>query len=181
VAARTAAVAEAQTRGRQERVRPWLPTVSVGYSYGGFGGNALANDFGPLHNRAEFDATAVWTVQNLGFGNRARVRAAEATVGGALAAYDLAVNRVRGEVAEAVAAARAAAAQIKTAQEALAAAEEGFELERRRIRQGQWRPIEVLDSFRQLVESRQEMVRAIVAFDVAQFRLFVAVGNTPAP
>jgi outer membrane protein TolC len=51
-----------------------------------------------------------------------------------------------------------------------------------RIKQGgPYRPIEVLDSFRQLLDSRQELLRAVVAFNIAQFRLFVAVGNTPAP
>ncbi|MBN9121260.1 MAG: TolC family protein, partial [Planctomycetes bacterium] len=177
--ARSAAVAEAQTRTRQERVRPFLPLVSVGYSAGGFGGSVTSSDFGSLGGRSEFDVTAVWTVQNLGLGNRARVRAADANVGAAIAAYDLAANQVRREVAEAAAAARTAATQIKTAETALAAAEDGFALEMERIKQGRWRPIEVLDSFRQLVESRQELLRAVVGFNVAQFRLFVAVGNAP--
>lgn len=179
VAARAAAVAEAQTRGRQERVRPWLPTVSVGYSYGGFGGNRTDAGFGELRGRSEFDATAVWTVQNLGFGNRARVRTADAGVGMAVAGYDIATNQVRREVAEAVAGARATATQIKTAELALAASEEGFKLESDRIKQAPGRPLELLDSFRQLLESRQELLRATVAFDVAKFRLFVALGNTP--
>jgi outer membrane protein TolC len=75
----------------------------------------------------------------------------------------------------------AAATQIATAEVALAAAEEGFKLEQDRIKQGPGpgRPLEALDSFRQLLESRQELLRAVVAFDVAQFRLFVAVGNSP--
>jgi hypothetical protein len=30
-----------------------------------------------------------------------------------------------------------------------------------------------------LLDARQELVRAVVGYDVAQFRLFVAVGNTP--
>ena len=37
----------------------------------------------------------------------------------------------------------------------------------------------MLDSLWQQIEARQEMVRATIAFNVAQFRLFVAVGNTP--
>jgi outer membrane protein TolC len=179
VSARAAAIAEAQTRGRQERVRPWLPTVSVGYSFGGFGGNLTDGGFGALRDRGEFNATAVWTVQNLGFGTRARVHAADATVGAAVAEYDRAANRARREVAEALADARAAATQISTAGAALAVAEEGFKLEQDRIKQGPGRPLEALDSFRQLLESRQELLRATVAFDVAQFRLFVAAGNTP--
>jgi outer membrane protein TolC len=181
VAARTAAVAEARTRVRQERVRPWLPTLSIGYSYGTFGGNRTDIDFGPLRGRSEFDALAVWNVQNLGFGNRARTRAADAGVGAAAAEYAAAVNRVRGEVAEAAASARAAAAQIATARVALGEAEDEFGLEMERIRQGagRGRPLEVLDSFRQLLESRLELLRAMLAYNVAQFRLLVAVGHNP--
>ncbi|MCE9563984.1 MAG: TolC family protein [Planctomycetes bacterium] len=179
--ARSAAIAEAQTRVRQERVRPWLPTVSVGYSYGGFGGgsNLAPTEFGPLSGRSELDVIAVWSFQNLGVGNQARVRAANSGVGTAIAGYDLIANQIRREVAEALADAQAAATQIKTVESSLAPAEEGFKLEMERIKQGQGRPIEVLDSFRQLLESRQEMLRAVIAFDIAQFRLFVAVGSNP--
>ena len=136
----------------------------TGYSYGGFGGNKTEADFGPLRGRSEFDATAVWAVQNLGFGNRARVRAADAGVGAAVAEYDLTTNRIRREVAEAVADARAAAAQFKPAEAAVAAAEEGYKLEVDRIKQGPGRPLELLDSFRQLLDSHQERLRAVVAF-----------------
>ncbi|MDY3554270.1 TolC family protein [Gemmata sp. JC717] len=179
VAAGAAAVTEARVRTRQERVRPCVPTLSVGYSAGGFGGGLTNSGFGAVRGRAEFDAVAVWNVQGLGLGNRARVRAADAGMGAALAGYDLAVNAVRREVGEALADARAAATQIRTAEAALAIAEEGFKLESDRIKQVPGRPLELIDSFRQLLESRQELLRATVAFNAAQFRLWVAVGNAP--
>ena len=179
--ARAAEIQETHTRVRQERVRPYLPFISVGYSGGGFGGgsNLADSNFGSLKGRSNFDVVAVWSIENLGFGNRARVRRANSEVGQAVADYNLVVNQIRREVAESSAEARAAARQIETTTEALAIAEEGFRLESERIRQGLGRPIETLDSFRQLLDSRQELVRAVVAFDVAQFRLFVAVGSNP--
>ncbi|QEG25509.1 Outer membrane efflux protein [Gemmata obscuriglobus] len=179
ITARAAAVTEARVRTRQERVRPWVPTLSVGYSAGGFGGGLTGGGFGAVRGRSEFDAVAVWSVQGLGFGNRALVRAADAGMGAALAGYDLAVNAVRREVGEALADARAAATQIRTAEAALAVAEEGFKLESDRIKQVPGRPLELIDSFRQLLESRQELLRATVAFNAAQFRLWVAIGNAP--
>jgi outer membrane protein TolC len=177
----SAAIAEAQTRTRQQRARPLLPTLSVGYSAGGFGGgsNLQPSDFGPLMGRSNFDVFAVWNVQNLGFGNRAQIRRADATLGATIAAYDAAVNQVRREVTEAASDARAAALQVKAAETAVKTAEEGYALERERIRQAQGRPIEALDSLRQLIESHQELVRAVIAYDAAQFRLFVALGNNP--
>jgi outer membrane protein TolC len=184
VFARSAEIQEAQVRVRQERVRPWVPLVSVGYSGGLFGGGSNLVDpaFGPLRGRSDFDAFAVWNVQNLGFGNLAQVRRADAGMVRAVAAYDLAVNEVRREVAEALADARTAARQIEAARAAVASAEEGFRLEMRRVVQGGpglGRPIEILDSFRQLLDARRELARAVIGFDVEQFRLFVAVGSNP--
>ena len=183
VLARSAAIGEAQTRVKQEHMRPWLPTVSAGYSYGGMAGgsNLVADDFSNLKGCSNFDVLAVWSARNLWIGNRAQVRQADAWVGAAVAEFDLTVNRIRREVVEALADARTAATQINTSEKALAAAEEGFRLEMVRIKQGVWRPIEVLDSFRQLLESRQELLRAMIAYDIAQFRLHVATGQTPEP
>ncbi len=67
VAARNARVAEMQTRSRQERTRPWLPTISVGFSAGDFGGgsNFTNPTFGNFGARTDFDVIAFWTAQNL--------------------------------------------------------------------------------------------------------------------
>jgi outer membrane protein TolC len=183
-----ATIQEARTRVRQEEVRPLLPTLSAGFSAGGFGGGGRLTStgtpgsagFGPMHGRSDFDVIAVWNVQGLGFGNRSRVRAAKTGVGQAVAGYDTALNQVRQDVATAQADAQAAAGQIKVARTALADAEDGYKLERERVRRGEGRPIEALDSFRQLLDARLELLRSVLAFDVAQFRLFVAVGSNPA-
>jgi outer membrane protein TolC len=181
LAARAAEIQEAQTRFRQERARPWLPLVAVGYSAGAFGGgsNLVSTKFSNLQDRSDFSVLAAWNIQNLGVGNRARVSRAGSLVGQANAAYQAVVNQVRDEVASAQAAARMAARQAQTARSSLSAAEEAFRLDTERIRQGQGRPIEALDSFRQLVEARLELLRSIVAFDIAQMQLWVAMGSSP--
>jgi outer membrane protein TolC len=122
---------------------------------------------------------AVWTFQNLGFGNQSRTEGADARVGQAIARVQVDVNLIRREVSEAQADARAASRQLEIIRPALRTAEEGFNLEKLRIRQGQGRPIELLDSFRQALDVRLEMVRATVAFNSAQFRLYVALGSDP--
>lgn len=179
--ARSADVGAARVRRRQEAVRPFLPIVSVGFSGGAFGGgsNRAASDFGPLEGRTDFDVAAVWNIDGFGFGNRARVRQAEAGVGQRVAALEHAKVEIGREVVEAHAEVRAAERRFETASAAVSVAEEGFRLETDRIKQAQGRPIEVLDSFRQLLDARLEVLRAVVAFDTAQFRLFAAVGNTP--
>jgi outer membrane protein TolC len=181
LAARNSAIGEAQTFVRRERMRPWLPTISLGYSAGGFGGgsNQVATDFSPLQQRSDVTVLAWWNMQNLGFGNVARVRAANANLGQSVAGYDITLNQVRREVLGAQAACKAASRQIDAARSALDAASEGYQLEAARIKLGEGHPIETLDSFRQLLDARLDLLRATISFDVAQFQLFVALGGTP--
>ena len=187
LATQSANIREAQLRVRQEKVRPFLPNVAVGVSTGAFGGgsNLVTPGFSGLAGRTDVDAMAVWHVQNLGFGNRARVREASATVGQAVAEYDVIKNRIRREVLDALADARAAARQLDVARTAVLNANDGFQLDLQRIKAGQGvgrnaaRPIELLDSFNDILEARQALVAAVTEFDVAQFRLFVAVGSNP--
>src|SRR5262249_34349413 len=74
--AQNSAIGAADARVRQEIVRPWLPTLAVGFSGGGFGGGSNQQDLGVssfferVGTRTDFDALAFWQVQNLGHGNR---------------------------------------------------------------------------------------------------------------
>jgi outer membrane protein TolC len=194
VAARAAQVAEAQTRVRQEIVRPLVPLLSVGYSAGVFGGgsNLVAEGvlqpggavvrgprFDRFDGRQDFDVFAVWTLENAGLGNLARRRRRRAEVGEALAAQVGTVDRVRAEVAEARARALAARQEIDFARGEVQTAQDAYEEDLRRTRAGQGRPIELLDSVRLLTDARQDLVRAIIRYDEAQFALFVALGQPP--
>jgi outer membrane protein TolC len=194
VAARAAQVAEAQTRVRQEIVRPLVPLLSVGYSAGVFGGgsNLVAGGllqpggavvrgprFDRFDGRQDFDVFAVWTFQNAGLGNLALTRRRRAEVGEAIAAQTGTVDRVAREVAEARARALAARQEINFARAQVRTAQAAYEEDLRRTRGGQGRPIELLDSVRLLTEARQDLVRAVIAYDEAQFALFVALGQPP--
>ncbi len=181
VAARNAEIAETETRYRQERTRPLLPTISVGFSAGAFGGgsNFTNPTFGLFGGRTDFDAIAFWTVQNLGVGNGARWRGRQAQTGEAAAARVRAVNLVRREVAEAYAQVSAGRQEVNVQEKRLAAAEAGFREELNRIRGGEGLPIELLDNLTRLVAARQALVAAVAAYDQAQFRLFVALGQAP--
>ena len=179
-AARTA-VGEARTRTKQEKLRPYLPTVAVGFSAGLFGGGADTAEplFGPFRTRQDFDFVAFWTLGNAGAGNAARVHAGEAVYGQAVAEYGRQLNRVRQEVATARADAQAAARRMVIVARQLAAAEEGLRLDVERIKNAEGLPIEATDSFRQVDEARLELIAAVTEYNVAQFRLFVALGASP--
>ena len=181
LAARTAQIAENEVRFRQERTRAWLPTISVGFSAGSFGGGSNLVDpaFGRFAGRSDFDVLAYWSAQNFGVGNVARWRQRRAEANEAIAERVRMLNRVRSEVAEAFAGSAAQRQAIAISERRLAEAESGFVEEFNRIRGGEGLPIELLDNFTRLVAARQAIVAAIVAYDQAQFRLFVALGQPP--
>ena len=182
IAARTADIALAEARVRQERVRPFVPLLYVGASYGEFGGGSSQADtsFGHFSGRADFDALAVWTLQNFGLGNYALQRGRLSQVGQAQARRALAIDRVRREVAEARALCGAKRLQIEAARTRAGSAGKAYREDMKRARNLLGRPIELLDSVNQLTAARQDLIRTLVEFNQAQFRLFVALGKPPA-
>ena len=194
VRARLQELAEARTRVRQEKIRPLLPTVSIGYSAGTFGGGSnltaagiaqpgggvsISSSLGRFDGRSDFDVFAVWTLQNAGVGNRALAGRLDAVAGRAVVELERTNNEIRREIAEALADAQAGSRRIEVTRAQLALAGEGFREEMARIKQDVSRPLEVLDSFRQLLDARQDILAATIAYNAAQYRLFVAVGYSP--
>ncbi|MBY0525273.1 MAG: TolC family protein [Gemmataceae bacterium] len=179
--AAAASIAVAEVNRRQEKARPLLPFLSVGYSAGSFGGGSDTADsrFGHFNNRTDFDALAVWSLDNLGFGNLAVQRRTRAVVGQSVANQVRVVDRVRQEVAAARALSISRLEQIEVARRQLASAESGYRLDVIRTRNLEGRPIEVLNSLNLLATARQDLIRAVIGYDQAQFQLFVALGQPP--
>lgn len=179
--ARSAAIDVGETRLRQERWRPFLPTISAGYSAGEFGGGSdqAPTRFGDFAPRTDFDAWAVWTLQNAGIGNLAARNIRRAEVDEAVSERARMINQIREEVGEAYAEAAARRRQLEVASRQLATAEAGFREELNRTRGGEGLPIEVLNSFDLLFRTTLDSIVATVQYNQAQFRLFVALGNPP--
>ncbi|MFT3879704.1 MAG: TolC family protein [Gemmatales bacterium] len=173
-------VGEAQARLRQEEVRPWLPTITAGFSYGGFSGsgNLTNSQLNNISGRTDFDVTACWTFQNFGLGNQASQHRQRAVVFQAVAGLQDTRNRVRAEVAEAFAQLQAVRKQLEITRRQLVSAEETYLAERKRIEQGEGLPLEVLDSVRSLSDSRLAVIQATVEVNIAQFRLLTAIGTS---
>jgi outer membrane protein TolC len=182
IAARSADVVRFETRLRQERVRPLLPTIAVGFSAGDFGGGSdLAGyRFSHFNSRADFDVVAFWTLQNLGIGNLALQNRARAEIGEAEAVRARAIDMVRRQVTEAVAQADTHRLQAITAKNRVASARAGFREDLLRAKNLEGHLIEVLNSFNLLTAARQDLVMALIEYSQSQFRLYVALGNTPA-
>ena len=163
---------------------PFSPTVFIGFSAGGFGGgsNLVRPIFGAFGGRTDFDAAAFWTIQNLGVGNLALIRAANANLQVRRFEQIEMLNLVRAQVAEAYAKTHARYAQIETNESAIKSGLLSFtqDLTRIRYRSRDVLPIELLDSFRLMAGARIDYIDAIVDYNRAQFELYVALGQPPA-
>lgn len=183
LAARMAEISAAEYRVRQENTRPLLPVVSVGFSGGAFGGGGNFNPgqsfFQTFGGRTDFDVLAVWSMQNLGFGNSALQKRSRAERDQAIVARNRMANRVAREVGDAFAKSESKRRQVAIAAQRLQSAIAGARQELDRTRGGEGLPIEALNSVRLLGEAGIALVEAVGGYDLAQFELFVAIGQTP--
>ncbi len=187
IAARSAAIAEAEAHFKQEIGRPLLPTLFLGYSGGVFGGGSdLAPPLiGNFRSRTDFDIYLYWTLMNLGAGNLASIKGRRAQIGQAIAERARTINTARDEVSASQAAARAAQNEIDIARRELMSAELSYkqDYDRTKFRGGEKPrdvlPIEILNSLDLLAAARINLIRALVHYDQAQYRLWVSLGAPP--
>ena len=135
-----------------------------------------------MSGRTDTDVIAYWTLQNLGVGNVALIKAAKARLGATRFQEVAVLNQVRAEVATAYARTHARFAQIGTTEAAVRASQRGFREDYDLTIQQTGRkvlPIELLNNFRLLNQARREYLDAIVDYNRAQFELYVALGQPP--
>jgi outer membrane protein TolC len=181
---------------RLEKMRPLMPSVllrgfstpvvgTLGVSYFGGGLNSSLNNFGV---RQDWDLQVVWSLQNLGFGNRAliRQRAAENRV--ALTELFRVQDRVAAEVAQAYSLAQTAAARVRDAEEELKDAQALVREDLAALAQTQRRaeggpiqllvrPQEVVAAIQMLQQAYADYYSSINDSNRAQFQLYRALGN----
>jgi outer membrane protein TolC len=164
------------------KVLPFSPNIIMGFSGGDFGGgsNLVPTRFGNFGGRTDFDTIGYWSLRNLGVGNAAMINAAASRARMANWQQIQVLDQVRTEVASGFARTHARFAQIGVAEEAVRSGQAAFAEDLLRIRAREGLPIEVLDSLRLLARARMEYLTAIVDYDVAQFELYVALGQPPA-
>jgi outer membrane protein TolC len=165
-------------RVRQEKFRPWLPHFYVGASAGGFGGGT-GSDVDNFDDRADFDAAALWEVQNLGFGNAALRRETRSLY----RQSDLAVQQVRDiiatEVSQAYQRVQLRRRQMDVTQFQVETAQQALRLNLDGIRGGELRPIEIQQAIGALASAQTQFLDAIIDYNIAQVQLLRAVGQPP--
>jgi outer membrane protein TolC len=180
LAASRSVVGEAVSRLSREEHAPWLPSVLLGASYGGFGAGT-GGDITGGGDRFDFDAVAWWEVRNLGFGERAARTSARAQIEQARIREVETLDLVAREVIEAKSQADARRRQIAVAEQGITAARQSYDRNLERIRNAQGLPIEVLQSIQSLDQARREYLRSVSEYNQAQFRLHRALGWPVAP
>lgn len=193
LAADQALIQAALVRVRQEKVRPFAPTVAlrgVGSNVsglaGGYFGGGINGDVSNFGGRFSFDLQAVWEVQNLGFGNRATVREREAEQRAALLQLIRTQERVAAEVVQAHAQLRSAANRLQAAADGVANAAEVAEKNVRGLVPGKrvgdqlalvFRPQEAVAAVAALDQAYRDYFAAVGDHNRAQFRLYRALGH----
>lgn len=185
----------ARQRQRQETWRPFLPTVYAGgggpnpvypFAFGNYG-SGLGSNLTTSAQRSDWDLSAVWTLQNMGFGNLALIRERRAE-------YDLARVReykfrdiVAKEVTVAWADIRSASRRLvqseRELREAYFSARKNMigvsEIKRpeKNINIEVIRPQEVIQSLQALTSAYFNYYGVVADYNRAQFRMYRALGN----
>jgi outer membrane protein TolC len=195
LASQQALVQAALVRIRQERMRPLIPSLilegnpgAVGpgnYFMGGVFASGAHGSADPTGARDDISAALVWSLENLGFGNRATVRERRAEQQQALVQLFRVQDMVAADVARAHAQLESATVRLSEAERFIRAAHSAFEGSFRElgevIRVGQLqvlvrRAFEVVDSLRSLSRAYDAYFVSVHDYNRAQFRLYRALG-----
>ncbi|WP_417386195.1 TolC family protein [Gimesia sp.] len=168
-------VAVACEQYKRQKYAPFIPSVLLGFSTGGFGGG-LSDSLSDVGGRYDFDALVTWEIRNLGFGEGAARRETQAQIEQAKFQQIKMLDQVAREISEAQTQVKHRAESIRITRNGIKAAEESYQRNLSRIRDGQGLPIEVLQSVRALESARRAYLTAVVQYNQAQFRLQWALG-----
>jgi outer membrane protein TolC len=194
LADRQAAVQATLTRLRQERLRPLVPSVVLrgnatnpggSLSTGVFGGG-MNDSLNHFSTRNDLDVQLIWELQNLGFGNLARVREREADNRLAVLELFRTQDQIAAEVAQAHAQLRSAVARLGDAEaeqrDAAASADQHLEIlgQTHKVGNAQVpiiRPQEATAAVQALAQAYADYYAAVADHNRAQFRLYRALGK----
>lgn len=170
-----ALVAAASEAYERQRFAPFVPSLLLGFSTGGYGGG-VGSSLGNVNDRYDFDAVVTWEIRNLGFGEGAARRQSEAQIQQAEFEKIRVLDEVARQIAEAHGQVLHRSQRIDITQAAIQSAEDSYSRNLNRIRDGQGLPIEVLQSIQALEDARRAYLQSVIEYNEAQFRLQWALG-----
>jgi outer membrane protein TolC len=194
LAADQALVQAALARLRQEKLRPFIPsillrggstevagTLGIGVVAGGNNG-----DLGSTSARSDWDLQILWQLDNLGLGNVARTRERNSEHAQAILELFREQDRVAAEVTRAYAQARQAARRVEVTERQVRLAFDSYSKNLAGLGQvrtaGEMlqtvvRPQEAIAAVQTLAQAYADYFRAVADSNRAQFRLYRAMGE----
>ncbi len=155
---------------------PLIPTLGAQGFWGGLGGGH-DNEPGNFGGEQDYLVGATWRIGPGGLFDFTRTRSAAAR----LTVAELSLEKVRDEIirqtVEAFTRWRSLGDQVQTAKGALAAAEEGLRLAQERKEFAVGIVLETLEAEQDLTRARMDYLKAIAAFNTAQYDLARAAGR----
>jgi outer membrane protein TolC len=197
-----ALILAAVERVRAAQWRPYIPNLALNYNDGWFGGSPIiwgksattgADQFGnsgQINNfghRSDFDVSLVWQVRNLGFGNKAEIFEQKVLHEQALLRQVQIRDQVVAQVVQAQEQVARSRERLGIIRAGLFGADNGpsgpafqsLRLSLERIKQGEGRPLEALDSVRGLNDLLNVYADALTDYERSHFRLLIALGIPP--
>jgi outer membrane protein TolC len=181
-------------RLRQEKMRPFLPSILLrgastnpaGTLAGGFYGGGVNSSLGNFSARSDWDLQVLWELQSLGLGNRARIKEMATEKRVAEMQFLRTRDYIAAEVVQAYAQVRSAATRSAEAEvelkDAVDSLDKNFEGLGQTKRAGDAiilviRPQEVVAALQALALAYGDYYGAVADYDRAQFRLYRALGR----
>jgi outer membrane protein TolC len=173
-------------------MRPLIPSLLIrgaatnpsGTLAGGAFGGGINGRMGDFSARGDWDIQVLWELQNLGFGNLAKVRERRAENEAAIIDLFRVQDRIAAEVADAYAKAKSAEGRITHAEngikDAILSLNEhfkGLEQPVGKLQAPVIRPQEVVAAIQAVSRAYNNYYIAVADYDRAQFRLYRALGQ----
>jgi outer membrane protein TolC len=195
LAAQQALVQATLARLRQERLRPLIPSVLLrgsstpvtGTLAGGLYGGGPNSFMGNFSARSDFDLQFLWELQNLGFGNRARVNERRGEHEISILELFRLQDQVAADVVQTFTLAQSAAERMKDAEAEVRDAVDSVQKNLLGVSQTKRltgnllilviRPQEVTAAIQALAQAYGDYYGAAADYNRAQFRLYRALGH----
>jgi outer membrane protein len=171
-----ALVASSEESLKAQRYGILIPSVSLTYQSGQFGG-APGSSIENVDHRDDLNLQLYWQLDSLVFGHRARVVAQEAQLREIGLQRDKLRDAIAAEVRAAYASTQSRRAELPLAEAAVARATDAYALHRERIYDRLGLPLEALQAMQSLATAELANIDAVVSYDLAQIRLHTALGN----
>jgi outer membrane protein TolC len=175
-----ALVAAAEEDLKGQKLALAIPSVSLSYNAGEFGGDRGSNIANTAH-RDDLALQLYWRLDGLGFGRRARIEEKRAQLREVGLQRDKLHDAIVAQVRQAYASAQSRREQLPLADDAVTRATDANELHRERIYDKQGLPLEALQAMQSLATAELARIDAVVSYDLAQIRLHTALGNPLEP